>query len=81
MIGEGRHHRHHRARKGGTWKAFWASCFISFVDSVGLTCCVMVGRDGLFGLWRDGWMGGMGWDDELVWEKERMFFCKADGVL
>jgi hypothetical protein len=41
----------------------------------------MVGRDGLFGLWRDGWMGGMGWDDELVWEKERMFFCKADGVL
>jgi hypothetical protein len=25
----------------------------------------------------DGWVE---WDDELVWEKERMFFCRADGV-
>ena len=44
------------------------------VDSVVLTCCVMLGRDGLSD---GGWMDG--YDGMTIWVWERMF-CKADGV-
>jgi hypothetical protein len=67
LIGEGRHHRrhrHHRARKGGRRRCFGQVVYF-LVDSVGLTCCVMVGRDGLFVLGRDGWMDG--WNGMTSW--------------
>ena len=46
----------------------WAIAFYFPADSVGLACCVMVGRGGLFwcldGMDRMAWVG---WDDGFGW--------------
>jgi len=45
--------------------AFWAIAFSYFpADNVVLTCCVMLGRDGLT-CGFDGWMH-LGWGDEVM---------------